>query len=407
MSGYRLRPLKYPLRQVYFYLTDGCNLRCRHCWTLADLDTAPQKSAFLYPELLRHILAQARPLGLQAVKLTGGEPLLHPRITEIIEIIKAANLRLVVETNGVLLTPELAAAMAACRQPHVSVSLDGVEAATHEWVRGVPGCFPAAVNGITYLVQAGIKPQIIFSLLRRNRDQVEAVARLAQELGAKAVKYNIIQSSPRAHRLAREAETLTVQEVIELGRWVEQELAPAVDLPLFFHQPPAFRPLSLMFAEDGNGAGVCGIQGILGVLADGSYALCGIGGNVPELVFGHAARDRLADVWHDHPVLQEIREGLPQRLTGICGDCLVRSGCLGFCLAQNYYTAHDLWAPYWFCAQAEAAGLFPAGRKRPRGTRDAQDINRLRGGFNPNKLSTPRPPENGAHGNTGGAQETA
>jgi SynChlorMet cassette radical SAM/SPASM protein ScmF len=366
MSASKQPPPQYPLRQIYFYLTEGCNLRCRHCWVLSDLETSKQAAAFLYPELLRHVVAQARAFGLESVKLTGGEPLLHPRITQILEIIKRAELRLVVETNGVLLTPELAQAVAECRHPCISVSLDGTEAETHEWVRGVPGCYQAALRGISYLVQAGLKPQIIFSMMRRNRDQIEAIIQLAQKLGAGSLKFNIVQSSPRADRLEEEQETLTIQEVLELGRWVEQELSPKAEIPILFHQPPVFRPLSLMFAENSNGGGVCGIQSIIGVLADGSYALCGIGGNVPELVFGHAARDRLADVWQDHPVLREIREGLPRRLTGICGQCLVRSRCLGFCLAQNYYHAHDLWAPYWFCEQAEAVGLFPAQRRAPR-----------------------------------------
>jgi hypothetical protein len=124
------------------------------------------------------------------------------------------------------------------------------------------------------------------------------------------VKFNIIQSSARADRL-EDQETLTIQEVLELGRWVEQELSPKAGHSHLVSPSPAFRPLSLMFAENGNGDGVCGIHSIIGVLADGSYALCGIGGNVPELVFGHAARDRLADVWHDHPVLRRSGRACP------------------------------------------------------------------------------------------------
>jgi SynChlorMet cassette radical SAM/SPASM protein ScmF len=364
MSTPEIRPSGHPLKQIYFYLTEGCNLRCRHCWVLPERDTFRQSDALLDPELFETILEQASPLGLSIVKLTGGEPFLHPQITRLLEIIKGAGLRLIVETNGVLLTPELAKVVASCHTPFISVSLDGAEAETHEWVRGVPGCYQAALKGITALVQAGLKPQIIFSMMRRNRYQVEAIVRLAQKLGAGSVKFNVIQASPRANRMQDDNETLTIPELLDLGRWVEQHLRPSVDIPLIFHYPPAFQPLSLLFAENSGGIRTCGIQNIIGVLADGSYALCGIGGNVPELVFGHSARDRLADVWHNHPVLQNIREGLPKRLTGICGDCLVRSLCLGFCLAQNFYVAHDLWAPYWFCEQAEAARLFPATRKR-------------------------------------------
>ena len=55
----------------------------------------------------------------------------------------------------------------------------------------------------------------------------------------------------------------------------------------------------------------------------------GSGRHVPELVFGHASKDSLADVWKDNPVLREIREGLPRRLGGICGECLMKGICLG------------------------------------------------------------------------------
>ena len=41
----------------------------------------------------------------------------------------------------------------------------------------------------------------------------------------------------------------------------------------------------------------------------------------------------------------------------------MKATCLGVCLAQNYYQTRDLWRPYWFCQQAEAAGLFPESRE--------------------------------------------
>lgn len=355
----------YPLRQLYCYLTEGCNLRCRHCWIVPEENHSSRRGrALLDVELFRWVVAQARPLGLSGVKLTGGEPFLHPRIAEILEIVRQADLRLTVETNGVLLTPELARQVAAGKQAYISVSLDGADADTHEWVRQVPGSFEAALKGLEYLVAAGLRPQIIFSLMRRNALQLEAVVRLAQERGAGSVKFNLIQPSPRGDRMQEAGETLTVPEMVKLGRWVETELAPRVRIPLFFHHPPAFRPLSRMLAENGVGCSVCGILSILGLLADGSYALCGIGENLPELVFGHASRDSLAEVWLEHPLLQEIREGLPHKLRGICEDCILKGRCLGACLAANYYQAHDLWTPFWFCTEAAEAGLFPDSRRR-------------------------------------------
>jgi radical SAM protein with 4Fe4S-binding SPASM domain len=126
-----------------------------------------------------------------------------------------------------------------------------------------------------------------------------------------------------------------------------------------------------MYGREGSGCSICGIYGILGVLANGSYALCGIGETVPELVFGHASKDALSDVWSGNPVLREIREGLPRRLGGICGNCLMKGVCLGSCIAQNYYRDRDLWAPNWYCVEAHRGGLFPESRHRVRPAHDA------------------------------------
>jgi MoaA/NifB/PqqE/SkfB family radical SAM enzyme len=55
-----------------------------------------------------------------------------------VEVIRTEGLRLTVETNGVLCTPELAAKLkATSKNPFVSVSLDGADAETHEWMRGL------------------------------------------------------------------------------------------------------------------------------------------------------------------------------------------------------------------------------------------------------------------------------
>ena len=141
---------------------------------------------------------------------------------------------------------------------------------------------------------------------------------------------------------------------------MERELAPKTDLRLFFDYPQAFRSLSRI--AGGDGCAVCGIFGILGVTAGGHYALCGIGEQVPDLVFGVVGKDPLEEVWRDHPVLKSMRDGLPARLEGVCSRCLMKNRCLGSCVAQNYYSEGRLWAPYWFCRQAEEEGLFPASR---------------------------------------------
>lgn len=352
----------YPLNQIYFYLTEGCNLRCRHCWIAPKYQNGGKYYPILSLELFRSIIRQAIPLGLTGVKLTGGEPLLHPHINEIIDDIHTNSLGLVVETNGLLCTEELAYKMVACKDAFVSVSLDGTKEEIHEWIRGVRGCFEQTITGIRNLVTAGFKPQIIMTLARCNKGMIQDMVHFAESIGAGSIKFNILQPTARGEQMHHAGETLTIEELVDLGRWVEYTLSESTDLPLIFDHPPIFRPLGKVFGKAGSGHDFCGILEIIGVLADGSYSLCGIGNAVPELVFGHADPDLLEEIWLQSPVLQELRSGLPDRLEGICGECLLKKICLGSCIAQNYYLNKNLWAPYWFCSEAHRRGLVSESR---------------------------------------------
>jgi SynChlorMet cassette radical SAM/SPASM protein ScmF len=350
---------------IYFYMTDGCNLRCRHCWISPQYQGDNGSSCHYLPvDKFRQIIIEAKLLGLSGCKLTGGEPMMHPNIREILAIIKEQDLNLSIETNAVLCTPELAKLIASCKRPSVGVSLDGADAETHEWVRLVDGCFDKAIEGIKNLVEAGVRPQIVMSIMRRNKDQMEAVVRLAEKMGACSVKFNIIQPTERGEIMHARNETLSVPELIDIGRWVNTELAASTKMRIVFSQPVAFQPLGKIFGNTGD-CSICGIKGIIGVLPSGAYALCGIGEKIPELTFGSVDTDRLEDIWNKTTVLRQLREGLPNRLEGVCITCSMKKICLGNCIAQNYYRCKNLWAPYWYCEQAEKVGAFPESRRIP------------------------------------------
>ena len=90
-----------PLSEIYLYLAGTCNLRCRHCWIDPGFGTEAQR--FLPWSELRRIFVEARELGLRAVKLTGGEPLMHPEILEILRGLREMGLKLRMESNGTLI----------------------------------------------------------------------------------------------------------------------------------------------------------------------------------------------------------------------------------------------------------------------------------------------------------------
>jgi SynChlorMet cassette radical SAM/SPASM protein ScmF len=306
---------------------------------------------------------EAKQLGLQGVKLTGGEPLLHPDLLSMLDIVKREELNLVLETNGVLLTPAIAQTLSEVPNCFVSVSLDGSDAETHEWVRGVPGSFQRVIEGIQILVAAGIQPQVIMSLMKVNVQQIDAIVENAARCGAASVKFNVLQPTARGEKMHRENYALGVGELVQLGQYVCLELSETTDLDLYFDLPPAFRPLSSISTTDG--CGVCGVFNILGVLPTGEYALCGIGEHLEDMVFGQVGKDPLIEIWVGNQVLNRLRESIPDQLTGVCSACLMRTQCLGSCIAQNYYREGNFVAPHWFCQEAYETGLFPLSRLKP------------------------------------------
>lgn len=231
----------------------------------------------------------------------------------------------------------------------------------HEWMRGVYGSFERASQGVRTLVETGIHPQVIMAVANRNKDEIESLARYARDLGAASVKYNFVTPTVRGENMEREGATVSVREQIALSNWIQKELCQEIGIPLLTNLPKAFTPLSSLLGSKGD-CGGCGIFTILGVLHDGTYALCGIGKNVPELCFGHARNDQIRDIWENARPLNEIRAHLPGDLKGICSRCFMKKICLGQCIAGNYYISHDLLAGHKFCEDAVMVGVFPATR---------------------------------------------
>ncbi len=335
-------------------------MACRHCWIAPDFLNADVSEQALPFDLFRKIVTEAKEIGLTSVKLTGGEPLIHPDIIPILRFIRDEGLGLSIESNGVAMTPHIADLIKSCKRNFISISIDGMKE-NHEWMRGVPGSFERASQGVRTLVETGIHPQVIMAVANRNKDEIHSLARYAHDLGASSVKYNFVTPTVRGEMMERKGANVMVQEQIRLSNWIQKELRQEIGIPFFTNLPKAFTPLSSLFGPNGN-CGGCGIFTILGVLHDGTYALCGIGRNVPELCFGHAPDDHIRDIWEHSNVLNEIREFLPGKLKGICGRCLMKNVCLGQCIAGNYYAYHDLLAGHKFCEDAADAGIFPGTR---------------------------------------------
>jgi SynChlorMet cassette radical SAM/SPASM protein ScmF len=357
-----------PLRAFYLYLTAGCNLACRHCWVVPRyVDGEPDPGEVMDLDDLRAAVAEARPLGLATCKLTGGEPTLHPRFREIVELLSAEGLGLDMESNGTLLTAELARFLKdESSVGFISISLDAPTAAAHDAFRGVPGAYDAALRGLGHLVDAGYENvQLIMSVWRGNRDEVEAVVRLAEERGAASVKLNPVTATGRGGQMHERGESLGFDETLALARHVDEEVRPGATVGVVLNLPPALVPAADLWRTRGR-VGDCGAQRILGLVGTGDIALCGIGRTIPELTYGRLGVDSIRDVWLSHPRILELRGQLADRegYPGICADCIHGSGCRTGCVANNFERGGRLVWPNVLCEEAERRGVFPATRRR-------------------------------------------
>jgi cyclic pyranopterin phosphate synthase len=173
-------------------ITDRCNYKCVYCRTGTDGAQFAELAIKDYLRMIRVFVA----LGIQKVRLTGGEPLLRKEIVSLVA--QLAELRtssagqarpdqpldLAVTTNGHLLA-EMAAPLALAGLTRITVSMDAVDSATFARITRVPGSFEKVLAGVRAAQRAGLGPVKVNCVLLRgfNDDQIVSFARFSRDEG--------------------------------------------------------------------------------------------------------------------------------------------------------------------------------------------------------------------------------
>ncbi|MHC4781256.1 MAG: radical SAM protein [Planctomycetota bacterium] len=355
-----------PLTAIYFYPTERCNLHCPHCWVDPEWVKTPEEyeekftgdRAEISHESFKQVVREAKPLGLNRVKFTGGEPFLRHDVDGFFRICKDEEVTLDIETNATLIDDERATLLKDSGCFHVAVSLDSPTPEFHDRFRGVKGAFDKTLRGIEHLKRHGHNVQIIQSLCRDNEDTLEDMVRFAKELGVNSLKINPVTPGGRGKNYFTN-KACDVKTLIDLLPVMETEYSQKYGLRVVFSLPVAFHSFDDITR---NRVGRCAIFNIVGLLSDGSVSLCGIAKTEPELVAGRTDGDSLEKIWTEAKVFEDIRVQLPRKLRGACKSCILKGTCLGYCIANNYALDGDLFSGYWFCQEAEKKSLFPRSR---------------------------------------------
>ncbi len=156
---------------VVWNITRTCNLRCIHCYSDS---MATQYPGELDWEQMKAVVADLAAYQIPSLLLSGGEPTIHPRFLDLVNLASDSGLKLTISTNGTLITPEKATALKAANVAYVGISLDGI-GEVHDQFRGKEGAFKAAVRGFRNCHEVGQKTGLRLTLTRHNVQNIEAI----------------------------------------------------------------------------------------------------------------------------------------------------------------------------------------------------------------------------------------
>lgn len=161
----------------YYEVTLACDLVCKHCRALAQEQPAPGE---LSTEQAKKLLEQAASFPRKpTLVFTGGDPLKRPDLLELIRHASALGLQPALTPSATpLATREAFEQVRAAGIRHLGVSLDGVDAATHDAFRGVEGSFQRTLQMLDFARELKMPVQVNTTVTRRNVAQLDAISDL-------------------------------------------------------------------------------------------------------------------------------------------------------------------------------------------------------------------------------------
>jgi cyclic pyranopterin phosphate synthase len=268
-----LDSLGRPLRSLRLSVTDRCNLRCQYCMPEEDYVWLPRQDVLNYDEMAR-ITEAFMHVGVNRVRLTGGEPLLRRNLPALIESLAARpELEdLALTTNGVLLGAQ-AASLKAAGLHRVTVSLDTLRRDRYLRISGVDG-LAATLAGIDAALSAGFPAPKIDSVIIRgiNDDELGALVEFGKGIGAEVRFIEYMDVGGATHWSMRQV--VSKREMLDA---LESRFGPIVPL-----QEASSAPASRFRMADGTVFGViasttepfCRTCDRSRLTADGVWLLC-------------------------------------------------------------------------------------------------------------------------------------
>jgi mycofactocin biosynthetic radical S-adenosylmethionine protein MftC len=319
-------------KSVIWDVTYACNLRCRHCLT----DSGPRRTGALDREeafKLIDTLAAAKVLYLS---LAGGEPFLRRDILDLLARIADSGMRVDIATNGLDVPERTIKGLRELPIFHIQVSIDGI-GADHDRFRGKAGSFENACNALRRFKEEGLSTSISTTVTAQNVDRLPELIDLAVALGCDAFKAIPFIPAGRGQQNSREL-WLGRLGSLKMSRILadrSRELSGRISIStestfLFLLEPPIGDKVN-------DGPMICSAgYDELSIGADGTAYPCPF---LHDFPLGNLLSDSLELIWHESPILNEMRLLSKKQMTGACSTCrFAPKYCRGGCRAAAYLT---------------------------------------------------------------------
>jgi putative heme d1 biosynthesis radical SAM protein NirJ2 len=277
------------------------------------------KSAFLSAE--RHVV----------FAFQGGEPLLaglafFRRFIELENVYKKRGVLIdhSIQTNGTLITLEMARRLKEAGAMGMGISLDSMDKEKHDQFRKFPGAWDGAVRGMRNCREVGLPFQIHTTVMDWNQNEIEKITDFAVSEGAAAHHFFFLVPTGRAvsieeESLRAEAYEDALTRIMKKQQTVDIELKPTC-APQFMRIAKQMG-MNLRFGR--------------GCLAGTSYCIISPKGQVQPCAYlniplGDVRETPFDEIWKDNPVLNELRT---LDYKGGCGVCEYKKAC-GGCRAR-------------------------------------------------------------------------
>ncbi|MFD7206580.1 mycofactocin radical SAM maturase [Streptomyces sp. NPDC059893] len=310
-------------------LTYACNLSCAHCLSSSgrrdprELTTAEAKA----------VIDELEAMQVFYVNIGGGEPTVRPDFWGLLDYATAHHVGVKFSTNGVRITPEVAARLAANDYVDVQISLDGATADVNDAVRGA-GSYDTALRAMRNLSDAGMKNfKMSVVCTRHNIPQMDEFKAIADRYGAQ-LRLTRLRPSGRGADVWDELHPLPEQQR-QLYDWLVAHGDSVLTGDSFFHLSAYGQALP--------GLNLCGAGRVVCLIDPvGDVYACPFAIHDEFLAGNVRAEGGFARVWRESELFLELRE--PQS-GGACASCTFYDTCKGGCMAAKFFTGLPLDGP--------------------------------------------------------------